>query len=71
MCSLIIKSTGKTIYENTEIHCQKEHTVTQYIMTPLSFQYFCISLYLMDSLLDVDLDTDLKLIMTVTTCMYI
>ena len=42
-CSLIIASTGKTIYENAEIHCQKGHTVTQYITTPLSFQFLCQS----------------------------
>jgi len=28
------------MYENAEIHCQKGHTAMQYIMMPLSFQYF-------------------------------
>ena len=39
-CSLIIRSTGR-LYENVEIHHQKGHTVTQYITTQLSLQYFC------------------------------
>jgi hypothetical protein len=29
------------MYENAEIQCQKGHTATQYITTPLSLQYFC------------------------------